>query len=266
MSEAVRAVVLAAGRGTRLRPHTDDRPKCMLPFAGRRLIDWQLSALRANGVSDVALVGGYRAEALAPLGLPLWENPRWSETNMVHTLFCARPVLESGDSVVVSYGDIVYEPRVVEALLGTAGDIVVVVDRNWLPLWRTRAEDPLDDAESLRIDGTGRLRDIGRKVSTLGEIEAQYIGLMRFTPAGARKLAEFHARAGDGADWLIGRTLDTCYMTDLLRGMIEAGHDLHAATIEGGWLEFDTSSDLAAYEGLRERNALDPFFRIDAFA
>lgn len=257
----MKAVIVAAGRGSRLRPHTDTAPKCLLPFAGRRLVDWQISALRSNGIADIGIVGGYKVEALADLGLQIWENARWHETNMVYSLLRAREVLESGVDIIVSYGDIVYEPRVLAALLATEGDIAVVVDRNWEALWTLRHEDPLGDAESLKMSPEGRLLEIGRKIDSLAEAEAQYIGLIRLSAEGARRLVNFYdAAAPDGA-WLMGRTRETCYMTDLLRGMIEAGDVLVAAPVDGGWLEFDTGEDIEAYKRLLADGGLDRFFR-----
>jgi choline kinase len=257
----LQAVIVAAGRGSRLRPHTDHAPKCLLSFAGRTLIDWQRAALAANGITDVTLVRGYMGQKFDDLGLSLRTNPRWAETNMVYSLFCAKDILEAGKTVVVSYGDIIYEPRVVEALLTVSGDIAVAVDRNWRALWQERSNDPLSDAESLRVGDDGRIVDIGRKVASLDEIEAQYIGLMRFDRVGLEMLCDFYGSASDGDAWLLGRTRETCYMTDLLRGMIEAGCPVMAAEIEGGWLEFDTGADLTRYDRLAASGQLAPFFR-----
>lgn len=254
------AIILAAGRGSRLRPHTDSAPKCLLPFAGRCLFDWQRSALGANGVTEIGVVRGYRGEAFDNAGVRVWDNREWDKSNMVHSLFCARDALESAEGLVIAYGDIVYEPRVVQAVLETAGDIVVAVDRNWLDLWRARSENPLDDAETLRIDANGYIVDIGRKPTSLAEIEAQYIGLLRLSKTGLRQLCAFYDAAMDGSAWMMGRPRINCYMTDLLRGLTESGVRLTAAPFAGGWLEFDTSEDLRVYETMLAEGQLDRFF------
>lgn len=255
----MKAIVLSAGRGERLRPYTDRDPKCLLSFAGRRLIDWQRAALATHCISDISVVTGYLSERFCDLGLPTWHNPRWAETNMVTSLLCARPALESGSEVIVAYGDIIYEPRVLAALMAGPGDIATVIDRNWLALWRARANDPLADAESLRLNGRNQIIDMGRKVRSLEEIEAQYIGLTRFTANGIEQLLRFYDGAALDAPWLMGRSRETCHMTDLLRGMIEAGHSITGAFTHGGWLEFDTIEDLTLYNRLLEESQLDPF-------
>jgi choline kinase len=180
---------------------------------------------------------------------------------MVTSLLCARPVLESGSDLIVAYGDIIYEPRVVDSLLAMPGDIVTVVDCNWLALWRVRSADPLSDAESLQLDGGNRIVDIGRKVRSLEEIEAQYIGLTRFTAKGIEQLLRFYDHIASDANWLMDRNRETCYMTDLLRGMIEAGHTITGAFTHGGWLEFDTIEDFTVYNRLLNQGGLEPYFR-----
>ena len=88
----MKALILAAGEGTRLRPYTADRPKCLVEVAGRSLLDRQLDVLGAAGVAPVVVVGGYRAEMLPRPGIEVLLNPRYATTNMVTTLFCAEEV------------------------------------------------------------------------------------------------------------------------------------------------------------------------------
>lgn len=256
----MKAIIVAAGRGTRLVPHTNHLPKCLLPFAGARLFDWQRAAFAANAITDITVVRGFMGELFNSLDVTLRDNPRWQDTNMVYSLFCARDILESGESIIVSYGDIVYEPRVIQTLLECKDDICVVVDRNWQELWQRRFDNPLDDAESLRMSADGKIIDIGRKVSTLDEIEAQYIGLMKFSTKGAAQLCAFHDLAREDATWLADRSLENCYMTDLLRGLHEAGTPLTATVIDGGWLEFDTVNDLELFNLLHDKNGLTSLF------
>lgn len=249
------AVIVAAGRGSRLKPFTDRAPKCLLPFAGRRLIDWQLAALRANGLEHIGIVRGYLKETLSDLGLKTWDNARWSETNMVYSLLCAREALLAADAVIVAYADIVYEPRHVAALLESEDDIAVTVDRDWLALWQQRFTDPLLDAESLKLDRNHAILDIGRKVRALNEIQAQYMGLLKFSSHGMQMFVEY-------CDSL-GAAVEKLAMTDVLAGMIQSGAVVRGIPVNGGWLEFDGVDDLAAYERLRQSKSLARHFAVE---
>ena len=85
----VRAIILAAGRGSRMGALTALQPKCMTQFVGKPLLDHQMSALLAGGVSNIAAVTGYKGESLKRDNLTAFSNPRWDQTNMVYSLTCA---------------------------------------------------------------------------------------------------------------------------------------------------------------------------------
>ena len=238
----MRAFILVAGRGSRLGPYGEDRPKCLVELGGIPLIERQLATLRALGVEDIVLVTGYRADMLALPGTQQIRNPRWADTNMVESLFAAASLFT--DDFLVCYGDIVYEPRVLDNLMSSKPGVSVVVDQNWRTYWERRFEDPLADAESLRMDDAGHIIDIGNRVADIDEIEAQYIGLMRFRGAGVdalRSSRDSLRRRWDTSS--ANRAPDVAYMTDLLMEMIRTGCPVHAVPVGGGWLEIDTSED-----------------------
>ena len=255
----MRAVILSAGRGSRIHPYTENRPKCLTELGGMTLIGRQIATLRSGGVDDIVIAAGYKAEMLELPGTRMVLNPNWEFTNMVETLFCAEA--EFGEEVIVSYGDIVYEPRVLAALLTSRYEISVAVDENWRAYWEHRFEDPSNDAESLRLNEEGRITDIGNPVSDISEIEAQYMGLMRFKGGGVRALKEarnnfspFHR------PWMENRPPEQAYMTDLLMEMVLMGFPVHAVPVEGGWLEIDTVKDYETAAAMIENGTIDRFF------
>ena len=78
----MRALILAAGRGSRMGSLGDDRPKCLVELDGRPLLDRQLAPLRRGGAEEIGIVSGYRAEMLNASGLSYFENKRWAEVTM----------------------------------------------------------------------------------------------------------------------------------------------------------------------------------------
>ena len=106
----MRAVILAAGRGSRMGTIGEERPKCLVELARKPLIERQIAALRGGGAEAVEVVRGYRAEMIERSGLTYFHNPRWAATNMVMSLAAAAPWLEAGP-VIVSYADIFYRRR-----------------------------------------------------------------------------------------------------------------------------------------------------------
>lgn len=239
----MKALILSAGQGSRLRPFTDDRPKGMVAVAGKPIIQWQVEMFRAHGIDELAIVTGYEAEAVDGFGAQLFRNPDYETTNMVHSLFCAREFL-TGD-VLVSYGDILYSDDVLRTVLGTDEDVSVAVDLEWERYFADRFGDPYEDAESLLVDRTGALTSIGRPNPSPQEVQAQYIGLVKLSAHGLDQLTSIHAdasRSGGEIGW--GRPPRKAYMTDLLQEAIRREHRLAAVPIHRGWVEVDTPRDL----------------------
>jgi choline kinase/ubiquinone/menaquinone biosynthesis C-methylase UbiE len=237
----MRAIILAAGRGTRMGQRGRESPKCLIELAGVTLLERQIAALRAGGVEEIGVVRGYRAGMLNFPGLTYFDNERWAQTNMVMSLAAAASWLLSGP-VIVSYADIFYPSELVRALVEAPGALLVTYDRAWRQLWTRRFADPLSDAETFRIDAAGNLLEIGARTTLIDEIEGQYMGLLKFTPAAWSGVTALLAM-------LDAPTRDALDMTGLLRRLL-AARSIPIGTLgtDGQWGEIDNPDDLALYE------------------
>lgn len=241
----MKAIILAAGRGSRMQKLTDDRPKCLVQLRGQCLLDRQLASLRAAGIAEIGIVTGYRRELIEEhvrgQGVTEFHNPRWAETNMVSSLEAADAWL-AAEPCIVSYSDIFYQPSAVQALMASDAPLAVTYDPHWLQLWTQRFEDPLVDAETFRLRADGTLSEIGRKPQSVEEVQGQYMGLLRFTPAGWAEVRRI--RAG-----LEPQVRDKAHMTGTLQAVIEQGRvPVHAEPYGQEWGEIDSADDLAVHE------------------
>ncbi len=255
----MKVIILAAGQGTRLRPLTDDRPKCMVEVNGRSMIERQLDVMYACGIEqkDITIIAGYCGDALKKKfensSLDIIINEEFENTNMVYSLMRARGLMEKQEDVLVSYGDIIYNETVFQKILESQSDASVIVDDGWYGYWSERCENPLDDAETLMFDENDRLTEIGQKTTDLNRVQAQYIGLMRFKNSGLKAMLDLAKTAEERTRkeiplWRTQRTYHKMYMTDLLQGMIDEGYELKAIHINRGWFEVDDCEDLKVVE------------------
>jgi len=179
-----RAVILSAGKGSRLYPHTEDRPKCLLDLSGRTLLEWQLDALAENGVRDVAIVTGFGhdqvADVIARRGdargrIELIFNPFYQVADNLGSVWLARRRWDE-DTLLLN-GDTLVSPALVGAVLAGSAPVSVTVDRK-----------PDYDADDMKVLREGdRLLRIGK---ALTDCNAESIGLLAFRQAGRQAFVD----------------------------------------------------------------------------
>lgn len=238
------AVHLAAGEGTRLRPLTKDKPKPLVELGGTSLLERNVETLSDVGVTEQVVVTGYEADQIRALGYDSVHNPIYDETDMVYSLFCARGQFSGDRDLLISYGDIVYEPDIVESLLACDAPVCIAVDRAWRDLWELRFDDPLEDAETLRMDETDRITEIGSEPNGYEDIEAQYIGLITVRNDHLAEFEQYYDELSGGGDGLERSSVE---MTHFLQHLIDEGWRVQGVPIERGWVEVDTLYDLEVY-------------------
>ncbi|MFY9174490.1 MAG: phosphocholine cytidylyltransferase family protein [Peptococcia bacterium] len=247
----MKVLILAAGEGSRLRPYTEDKPKCMVSYKGKPIIKYIFDALEQVGITDIGLITGYKNEVLSSYikenydneEIRIYHNPLYSSTNMVYTMFCAEDFFDSDDDVIISYSDIIYSEKLVRQLAASEEGISVVVDKDWKRLWTARMDNPLDDAETMKLDPRGYIKELGGKPESYAEIEGQYVGLIKISKTMLREIRDFYYsldrnRIYDGKDF------NNMYMTSFLQLLINEGFKVKGVEINGGWLEIDSVEDL----------------------
>jgi choline kinase len=239
-----RVIIIAAGMGSRLEHHTDERPKCMVQVGGRSILQIQLDALRANGIEDIHIVRGYLADKLVVPGATYYENEAYESNNILHSLMFARDAMDG--PLLTTYSDIVYTPDVVSKLVASPHDISLVVDREWAKAYEGRHDHPPEQAELTEMDGP-RVTRVGKVVGPERAV-GEFIGLAKYSARGAEILRatfdEVRAKLGDDDPFQNASLFRKAYLTDLFQEMIDRGVHIGITAIDGGWREIDTVQDL----------------------
>ena len=158
--------------------------------------------------------------------------------------FCAEKELD-GD-IIIAYSDIVYEPKILQTLVDCSADRTTIVDSAWRELWEKRMANPLDDAETMKIDSSGHVLELGKKPTGYHEIQGQYIGLTKISAGAIDEMVRFY-HGLDRSAFYDGKNFDNMFMTSFLQRMINHGMPIKAAMITGGWFDVDSSEDLEYY-------------------
>ena len=131
----MKAIILAAGKGTRLRPITSSLPKCLVPVNSKPILEHQLEALLTAGVRDVILVVGYLSELVSDrygtrygdMNIHYLQNHLYDCTNNIYSLWLARQHLDS--QALLLEGDLVFEPELLQRLAQAPERDVAIVER-----------------------------------------------------------------------------------------------------------------------------------------
>lgn len=241
----MKAIILAAGQGTRLKKYTENLPKGMLSFMGQTIIERQIELYRRCNINDIVIIRGFAANKISYEGIRYYTNENYASTNMVESLMTARQ--EFDDDVILSYSDILFEEKMLRRMMEASNDFVVAVDNNWKEYWKKRYGKVDFDTESLSLDGYGNIVELGREAPVLEDIDARYIGLLKFSKQGLKHvemiMEEAYCVFGDKPWQQSGKPVRKAYMTDLLNAVIESGKTVKAESFCNGWIEFDTNDD-----------------------
>lgn len=241
----MKAIILAAGSGTRLKKYTENLPKGMLSFMGKTIIERQIEIYRTYGIEEIIIVRGFASEKINYKNVKYYTNNKYASTNMVESLMEAKS--EFDDDIIVSYSDILFEPGMLKKMMATNTDFACAVDDNWKAYWKKRYGKIDFDTESLAIDSADNITELGLENPPLEKISARYIGLLRFSVNGLKFIQETMEaayRKFEDKPWQqSGKTVRKAYMTDLLNAIIESGREVKAVHFNNGWIEFDTNED-----------------------
>jgi phosphoenolpyruvate phosphomutase len=243
------AIVLAASRGRGLEALTADRPKVMLPIAGKPLLRRLVDGFKKQGINDITVVGGYRADAIDRAGINLLVNERYAETDELASLACAVDRLEA--DTLIAYGDLLFKSYVLRDLIESKADFTVVVDS--LPsapdnrtvrdfAYCSRADDRgLFGTEVLleRIASKADAADGSLDPEAMDPpAQGRWIGMLYVSRRGLialkATLAELRARA----------EFDRLDMPALLNALIAGGASIEVLYVHGHWRGVNDLDDL----------------------
>lgn len=222
----MKAVILAAGQGSRLRPARPGVPKCLVEVAGRPLIEHQLSVIHDYGIGDVVVVIGYKGKLIQQhLGdrVRYRSTAAWDSSNNFHTLWTVRDELRNGFACF--FADVFCDAAPIGEALRSPADIRVIVD----------CARVLEGTMRVRM-AEGRLTGIGSHIP-VSEGSGNFIGIAVFSAQGARLLLDEMEQ--------IAATSRNEYYTIAVDRLARRGEHVACIDVAGRpWVEIDTVDDL----------------------
>lgn len=234
-------IILAAGKGSRLYPLTKKTPKCLVKYRGKPILDYQLECCRKMKLKKIFLVSGFKSNKIKRRNIIKVENKRYKSTNMLYSLFKLKRLFNGNNDLIISYGDIIYKNTLLKKIINSKEEISTIIDKRWYSYWKSRMQNPLKDAESLRYNKNKYITDIGKKVKNLKKVQGQYIGLTKISKTISKNILKVWMDINKKNKI---KNAENLYITDFLRLLIKKKFKLKAILVNRGWLEFDEPSDL----------------------
>jgi choline kinase len=225
----MKVLILAAGRGSRMKSETVSKPKCLIEFRGKPLLQHTLENLNSFfNAEDILIIGGYKSELLGMYWPSIEVNPHWASTNIMGSLMVASDILDR-EEVLVVYSDIFFEKSAVGLMLGETNPGILNLI-NWKVIWGSRFDNPLDDLENF-FSQEKQIVAIGGKPVGINEINGQFGGMYTLNPSYWQEMKKNPSL----------KNLDT---TTALNDLITKGKTFTAISYDGEWAEFDSIADI----------------------
>jgi choline kinase len=230
----MKAVILAAGIASRLRPLTDTTPKCLLKIGDRCLLERAFDALIQNGFDEFIIVTGYRQQQIVDFlqtryperKVTFIYNDRYESTNNIYSLWLTRPYVD-GEEVLLLDSDIVFDPQIVAKLLGSDKADALALNRHEL------------GAEEIKViaDEEQKVVEIS-KVCSIPEAIGESIGIEKMSATYTKTLFQ------ELETMIIMEGLDNIFYERAFERLIPQGYSFYVIdTTEFFSAELDTVED-----------------------
>ena len=239
-----KALIVAAGSGSRLKSYTENLPKCMLDFDGKTLLERQLAAYIDCGINNISVVRGYKKDKINYKNLKYFYNNDYKDNNVLNSIFYGEKAING--NVIIAYSDILFESSVVQRLLDSDHDISVVVDIDWRGYYVNRKDHPITEAENVIFNSNNEIVKIGKISTEKQEVHGEFIGMMKLTYRGAEIFKQnFHRlkKLYWNKPFQRTKTFQNAYLTDMIQELVDIGIKVRCVIIERGWKEIDTVED-----------------------
>jgi len=242
----MKAIIVAAGTGSRLGELAKDTPKSLLDVNGQSILERQISAFRKAGIDDIILVIGPFAEKYSFKNVKYVNGKKSFSHDILYSLIEAKS--EMIDDVIISYGDIIFEDSIVQTLLNSKNGISLAIDLKWEKMYQNKSKNLVDKVSNVFIENN-QITKIGYK-ENLGEPDkktvGEFIGLAKFSKKAITDFLKIYLELEKSHNGKFHESLSVKegIITDMLQEFIDRNYTLNPIFVSGKWCEIDTIEDL----------------------
>ena len=241
----MRAIILAAGKGSRMGKLTQNIPKPLVNVNGKSIIERQLSILKQNDILDIIIVTGPHHEKFNFKNVVYVNNLDYKKHDTLGSLMTARDYIN--DEIITTYADQIFEEKILKSMTEFTGDIGIAVDLDWEKNYVNRAQQPKSEADNVLINGN-EILEIRKNILECKKNEkiGEFLGLMKLSRKGSKVFLDKYSelKISHQGKFHNAPSLEKAYLTDMLQELIVSGIRISPIYVSGKWCEIDTPQDL----------------------
>jgi len=241
----MKAIILAAGKGSRMCKLTQNIPKPLLNINGKSIIERQLSSLKQNGILDIIIVIGPHYEKFNFKNVVCVNNLDYKKHDTLGSFMTARDYMN--DEIITTYADQIFEEKIFKSMTKFTGDIGIAVDLDWEKNYVNRDQHPKSEAENVLINGN-EILELRKNISECKENEkiGECLGLMKFSRKASKVFLDKYSEleTSHKGKFHNAPSLEKALISDMLQELIVSGIRISPIYVNGIWCEIDTLQDL----------------------
>ena len=241
----MKAIILAAGEGSRMCKLTQNIPKPLVNVNGKSIIERQLSILKQNDILDIIIVTGPHHEKFNFKNVVYVNNLDYKKHDTLGSLMTARDYMN--DEIITTYADQIFEEKILKSMTEFTGDIGIAVDLDWEKNYVNRDQHPKSEAENVLINGN-EILELRKNISECKENEkiGECLGLMKFSRKASKVFLDKYSEleTSHKGKFHNAPSLEKALISDMIQELIDSEINVEPIYVNGKWCEIDTLQDL----------------------
>ena len=240
----MKAIILAAGSGTRISKNFSALPKALIQVNNISIISRQISLFKKNGIDEIIVITGPFKEKFSIPDITCVYDQKFEEHDILGSLMEAREHI-FGD-VIITYSDIIFEDLILKKILQTNLDIGIAVDLDWKKAYENRELHPISEAENILFDNSRNILEIRKNIRNSNLEIGEFLGIVKLSNNGCKLLLKKYdeIRNDDNGRFHDAEYSTKAYLTDMIQELIDSKIEVKPIFISGKWCEIDTIEDL----------------------
>ena len=236
----MKAIIIAAGYGTRLGDHTRKTPKALVDINGKSILKRQTELLQVNGITEIIVVTGPNQEKFLDKKLKYVKDNFYENHEQLGSLMEARNFFNS--ELLILFSDVLFDNQVLSKIINSNEDFNIAVDPNWEKNYTGRTEHPISQADLALIENNLIIKIMKNLILENNCKITEFIGIIKLSQKGAEKFVNHYKNLENSIDK--NKLIKKWYLTNMLQDLIDNNNSIFPITIEGNWCEIDTVQDL----------------------